>query len=182
MCYAMTAFIDEKLGSKYVETRTMEFAKSFEETSPSTPIFFILSPGVNPLKDVEALGHILGYTADSGNFHNVSLGKNKLREHNKKFTNFSKIQRKLTILFVWKYSRTRARSGRWNCNGKRSSAWPLGCLAEYPLDKEVVANAWKENGLLCGKFTWKLSRVRERWTSCNSSCPYYSTRNFRIVH
>lgn len=112
MCYAMTAFIDEKLGSKYVETRTMEFAKSFEETSPSTPIFFILSPGVNPLKDVEALGHILGYTADSGNFHNVSLGKNKLREHNKKFTNFSKIQRKLTILFVCKYSRTRTRSGR----------------------------------------------------------------------
>lgn len=50
MCYAMTAFIEEKLGSKYVETRTMEFAKSFEETSPSTPIFFILSPGVNPLK------------------------------------------------------------------------------------------------------------------------------------
>lgn len=75
MCYAMTAFIEEKLGSKYVETRTVEFAKSFEETSPSTPIFFILSPGVNPLKDVEALGHVLGYTADGGNFHNVSLGK-----------------------------------------------------------------------------------------------------------
>lgn len=77
MCYAMTAFIDEKLGSKYVETRTMEFAKSFEETSPSTPIFFILSPGVNPLHDVEALGHVLGYTADNGNFHNVSLGKKR---------------------------------------------------------------------------------------------------------
>lgn len=74
MCYAMTAFIEEKLGPKYVETRTMEFAKSFEETSPSTPIFFILSPGVNPLKDVEALGHVLGYTADNANFHNVSLG------------------------------------------------------------------------------------------------------------
>lgn len=74
MCYAMTAFIEEKLGAKYVETRTMEFAKSFEEASPSTPIFFILSPGVNPLKDVEALGNVLGYTADNGNFHNVSLG------------------------------------------------------------------------------------------------------------
>lgn len=53
----------------------MEFAKSFEEASPSTPIFFILSPGVNPLKDVEQLGKQLGYTEDSGNFHNVSLGQ-----------------------------------------------------------------------------------------------------------
>lgn len=52
----------------------MEFAKSFEETSPSTPIFFILSPGVNPLKDVETLGQAMGYTADNGNFYNVSLG------------------------------------------------------------------------------------------------------------
>lgn len=75
MCYAITSFIEEKLGPKYVENRAMEFAKSYEETSPSTPLFFILSPGVNPLKDVEALGHVLGYTADKGNFHNVSLGK-----------------------------------------------------------------------------------------------------------
>lgn len=43
-------FIEEKLGAKYVEGRSLDFAKSFEETSPTTPIFFILSPGVNPLK------------------------------------------------------------------------------------------------------------------------------------
>lgn len=50
MTYAIAAFIEEKLGQKYIEARTVEFAKSFEETSPGTPIFFILSPGVNPLK------------------------------------------------------------------------------------------------------------------------------------
>ncbi|XP_059610636.1 dynein beta chain, ciliary isoform X2 [Phlebotomus argentipes] len=75
MTYAVADFIEEKLGPKYVENRTMEFAKSYEETSPSTPIFFILSPGVNPLKDVETLGRQLGYTTDKGNFHNVSLGQ-----------------------------------------------------------------------------------------------------------
>lgn len=53
----------------------MEFAKSYEETSPSTPIFFILSPGVNPLKDVEDLGEKLGFTSERQNFHNVSLGQ-----------------------------------------------------------------------------------------------------------
>lgn len=35
----------------------MEFAKSYEESSPSTPIFFILSPGVNPLKVMEIVKH-----------------------------------------------------------------------------------------------------------------------------
>ncbi|XP_071447818.1 dynein beta chain, ciliary [Hetaerina americana] len=75
MTYAVAAFIEEKLGPKYVEGKTLEFSKSFEETSPSTPIFFILSPGVNPLKDVEALGRCLGFTIDKQNFHNVSLGQ-----------------------------------------------------------------------------------------------------------
>ena len=42
---------------------------------PSTPIFFILSLGVNPLKDVEALGKVLGYTLENKKFHNVSLGQ-----------------------------------------------------------------------------------------------------------
>ena len=36
---------------------------------------FILSPGVDPLKDVEALGIKLGHTSDKGNFHNISLGQ-----------------------------------------------------------------------------------------------------------
>lgn len=75
MIYAVMAFIEEKLGAKYVENKTVEFSKSYEETSPSTPIFFILSPGVNPLKDVENLGEKLGFTADKQNFHNVSLGQ-----------------------------------------------------------------------------------------------------------
>lgn len=73
--FLFSDFIEEKLGSKYVKNRTVEFAKSYEEASPSTPIFFILSPGVNPLKDVEQLGKQLGYTEDNGNFHNVSLGQ-----------------------------------------------------------------------------------------------------------
>ncbi|CAH1391175.1 unnamed protein product [Nezara viridula] len=75
MTYAIKAFIEEKLGAKYVESRSIDFAKSFEESSAGTPIFFILSPGVNPLKDVEHLGRKLGFTTDKGNFHNVSLGQ-----------------------------------------------------------------------------------------------------------
>lgn len=75
MLYALSLFVEEKLGRKYVENRAVEFAKSFEETTPSTPIFFILSPGVDPLKEVEAIGKKLGFTMDNKNFHNISLGQ-----------------------------------------------------------------------------------------------------------
>ncbi|TFK05831.1 receptor-transporting protein 3-like [Platysternon megacephalum] len=75
MTYAVRNFVEEKMGSKFVEGRSIEFSKSYEESSPSTAIFFILSPGVDPLKDVEALGRKLGFTIDNGKIHNVSLGQ-----------------------------------------------------------------------------------------------------------
>lgn len=75
MTYAVSVFIEEKLGNKYITARTVEFEKSYQETSASTPTFFILSPGVNPLKDVEKLGKKLGFVFDNGNFHSVSLGQ-----------------------------------------------------------------------------------------------------------
>jgi len=71
------------MGAKYVENRQVEFAKSYEESGPGTPIFFILSPGVDPLKDVEALGKKLGFTFDNKNFHNVSLGQVRIYNYRK---------------------------------------------------------------------------------------------------
>ena len=68
-------FVEDKLGTRFVENRSMEFSKSFEESGPTSPIFFILSPGVNPLKDVETLGQAMGYTQENGKFNVVSLGQ-----------------------------------------------------------------------------------------------------------
>ena len=48
--------MEEKLGAKYVERTRLDLVKAFEESSPTTPIFFILSPGVDALKDLEILG------------------------------------------------------------------------------------------------------------------------------
>ncbi|XP_032659529.1 dynein axonemal heavy chain 9 isoform X5 [Chelonoidis abingdonii] len=75
MTYAVRDFVEEKLGSKYVVGRSLDFATSFEESGPATPMFFILSPGVDPLKDVEKQGKKFGYTFNNRNFHNVSLGQ-----------------------------------------------------------------------------------------------------------
>ena len=62
--YFFRNFVEEKLGAKYTENRQVEFSKSYEESGPETPIFFVLSPGVDPLKDVEAIGSKLGFSMD----------------------------------------------------------------------------------------------------------------------
>lgn len=49
-------FVEESMGTKYVEAARLEFDKLYEDSCPSTPVFFILSPGVDPFKDVEKLG------------------------------------------------------------------------------------------------------------------------------
>ena len=68
-------FVADKLGNKYVEKCNTPFEVSYQETGPATPVFFVLSPGVDPLKDVEALGKKLGFTLEQKNFHNISLGQ-----------------------------------------------------------------------------------------------------------
>lgn len=47
---------------------------SVKNSSPTTPIFFILSPGSDPVKEVEKLGK--KYKIEAGkNFWNVALGQ-----------------------------------------------------------------------------------------------------------
>lgn len=75
MTYAVYNFVEEIMGSKYVETRTLPFSDSYKESTSSTPLFFILSPGVDPLTEVERLGKKLMFSTDFDNFHNISLGQ-----------------------------------------------------------------------------------------------------------
>ncbi|XP_035799351.2 dynein axonemal heavy chain 11 [Amphiprion ocellaris] len=75
MTYALRKFVEESMGANYVESARLEFEKLFGDSGPSTPVFFILSPGVDPLKDVEKLGLKLGFSIDQGTLHNVSLGQ-----------------------------------------------------------------------------------------------------------
>ncbi|KAJ1516905.1 hypothetical protein HMI54_007793 [Coelomomyces lativittatus] len=75
MSYAVRAFIGQKMGPKYIDSSRIPLSKTFEETNSATIVFFILSPGVDPVKEVEALGKTMEVKEDSGNFHNVSLGQ-----------------------------------------------------------------------------------------------------------
>merc|ERR1719201_3123212 len=75
MLYAVKLFVTEVLGERFTSGRSIEFGRTFEETSKATGIFFILSPGVNPILQVEELGKSMGFTYDNGNYHQVSLGQ-----------------------------------------------------------------------------------------------------------
>ena len=75
MTYAVQGFVEENLGSRYISNKSVPFQESFDESGPATPIFFILSPGVDPLKDVENLGRKLGFSSANKNFLNISLGQ-----------------------------------------------------------------------------------------------------------
>lgn len=79
MTYAAACFVEETMGEKYVGVRTIPFVDSYMESCASTPLFFILSPGVDPLQDVEKLGKSMNISADYHNFHNISLGQGQER-------------------------------------------------------------------------------------------------------
>lgn len=53
-------------------------------------MFFILSPGFDPVKDVEALGMKLGFTFDNGKFKSVSLGQGQEPNAENNIINMSK--------------------------------------------------------------------------------------------
>ncbi|XP_055373642.1 dynein beta chain, ciliary isoform X2 [Condylostylus longicornis] len=75
MIYAMRLFIEQTMGKCYTEEKVIPFNEIFKEITSSVPVFFILSPGIDPIRDVEILGKQLGYTIDNGKLHNISLGQ-----------------------------------------------------------------------------------------------------------
>lgn len=73
--HAVRDFVRARMGDRFVEQTPFSLEQAFFESSPTTPMFFILFPGADPVKEVEALGRKLGFTEENGKFKNVSLGQ-----------------------------------------------------------------------------------------------------------
>ena len=86
MACAMRLFVEQKFGENMFQIEQCHSSESFEEAGPTT----VLSPGVNPLKDVESLGKKLSYTAISKNLHNISLGQQTNKPPSRVFANLHK--------------------------------------------------------------------------------------------
>eukprot|EP00754_Rhynchopus_humris_P020200 Rhum_TRINITY_DN14684_c0_g1::Rhum_TRINITY_DN14684_c0_g1_i1::g.107658::m.107658/K10408/DNAH; dynein heavy chain, axonemal len=71
----LTDFVAGSIGSYFVEDMAVPLNVSFEDATPVTPVFFILSPGVDPVAFVVALGKQFGFTEDQEKLFNVSLGQ-----------------------------------------------------------------------------------------------------------
>jgi dynein heavy chain len=67
---ALTQFVYENLGEIYIEQPPFDMNQTYAEMSPSTPIFFVLFPGVDPTPDVERVAAKLGCKLT-----NISMGQ-----------------------------------------------------------------------------------------------------------
>ena len=72
---ALEHFIAKTIGKFFISDQAVDLSLSLQDANSTTPLFFILSPGVDPLKSIEILGAKMGYTYDNEKLHNVSLGQ-----------------------------------------------------------------------------------------------------------
>mmetsp|Transcript_7029 Transcript_7029/g.18100 ORF Transcript_7029/g.18100 Transcript_7029/m.18100 type:complete len:3653 (+) Transcript_7029:117-11075(+) len=72
---ALASWIGDVMGKEYVEQAPFNMPATYQETSPQTPTFFVLFPGVDPTPWVEDLGKELGISEAEGTFCNISMGQ-----------------------------------------------------------------------------------------------------------
>ncbi|KAG8346214.1 putative Dynein heavy chain N terminal region 2 domain1 [Trypanosoma vivax] len=72
---ALETFVSESIGRYFISDQAVDISVSISESTTTTPLFFILSPGVDPVRAVEEAGRKLGYTYDNERLFNVSLGQ-----------------------------------------------------------------------------------------------------------
>lgn len=65
--------MDQSLNARDILEKTLDDATHDDQMN--TPIFFILSAGADPVKEVEKIGKKLRFESNLNNFHNISLGQ-----------------------------------------------------------------------------------------------------------
>ena len=61
MQVAVTKYVIETIGEKYVQPPLLDFTNIYRQSMALTPIVFILSPGADPAYDLFKLGEDLGF-------------------------------------------------------------------------------------------------------------------------
>ena len=68
-------FVVDTLGPEFVEAPTSDFQAAYDESSCTVPIIFLLTPGSDPMSELNKLGERLGYSDLNNTFAAVSLGQ-----------------------------------------------------------------------------------------------------------
>ncbi len=67
-------FINMDQNNSFKDILQSVIKDSTKESSMNTPIFFILSPGADPVKEVEKIGKMYKFQYSLNNFFNIALG------------------------------------------------------------------------------------------------------------
>jgi dynein heavy chain, axonemal len=70
---AITTFVIKNMGEKYVMPPVVNFNNIYEQSTPTSPVVFILSPGADPQSDLQKLAEVLGFGGNRLKF--LSLGQ-----------------------------------------------------------------------------------------------------------
>lgn len=74
---AITNFVREKLGKKFVEPPPFDLAKSYQDSNCCAPLIFILSPGADPTMALLKFAEDKGFSGNK--FNSISLGQGQVR-------------------------------------------------------------------------------------------------------
>ncbi|XP_030358369.1 dynein heavy chain 10, axonemal isoform X4 [Strigops habroptila] len=75
---AVTDYVTLTMGEKYVQPPVISFEAIFEQSSPSSPVVFILSPGSDPISDLMKLAERTGFGGDRFKFLAMGQGQEKI--------------------------------------------------------------------------------------------------------
>lgn len=76
---AITNFVTGRMGEKYVTPPVISFEAIFEQSTPISPIIFILSPGSDPASDLMKLAERSGFGGNKLKFLAMGQGQEKVR-------------------------------------------------------------------------------------------------------
>lgn len=79
--FALRRFVSDFLGEDFVSQPPFSMRSVYEDSSASTPILFLLFPGVDPTTWVEGLGREMDITTSNGMLSNTSMGESRVYNH-----------------------------------------------------------------------------------------------------
>ena len=77
---AITNFVTGRMGEQYVTPPVISFENVYDQSTPHSPIVFILSPGADPAGDLSKLADRMGYGGNRFKFLAMGQGQGKVQQ------------------------------------------------------------------------------------------------------
>ena len=75
---AVMDYVTNVMGEKYVTPPILNYDSVFDQSTPMTPVVFILSPGSDPASDLMKLAERMGFTNNKIKYLSMGQGQEKV--------------------------------------------------------------------------------------------------------